>query len=77
MQNEKTILVITAYVNKQLQTNKVGVGQVDGVTEWRLGDKGFAVGPHLEAWSPKELALRVIAAFTPPKPIRIKKHEDD
>ena len=76
MRDERVACVITAYVNKRLGGHEVALVQGTKYTGWCLGDREFAVGPHLTEYPVKALAETIVTYLSPPKPIR-KKHEDD
>lgn len=69
MRDELAVLVIAQAVQKKLGIH-VRILQGAKYTEWRVGDKGFAVGPHLRSYNARDLASAIAQYMTPKKPTK-------
>lgn len=76
MRDELLVCAIAAVLSKRLRT-EVGILQGPRYTEWRVGDKGFAVGPTPTSYPLRKLVDTLEKYFTPPMPVkRITLDED-
>ena len=64
MRDLKLVLVLTAYANKKLETNEVGVSQTELCTEWHYNGRGFCVS-NLSHYPPKHLAEAIVRCLNP------------
>lgn len=62
MRNQHLVCVLGAALEKALKQN-VCICQGEEYTEWRVGDVGFAVGPHPELYPPKQLLTVLVEYF--------------
>lgn len=69
MRDELAVLVIAKTVERKLGAH-VRVLQGEKYTEWRAGNKGFAVGPHVRVYNGPALAAAIVQYMTPKKPTK-------
>ena len=75
MRDERIVYAIAAVLEKRLHTH-VCVVQGPRFTEWRVGDRGFAIGPHIDSYPLKALVNTIQKYMTPPVPVKKKDEED-
>lgn len=63
MRQANLVLAIAHALAKRLG-HHVSVAQTDRYTEWRVGDCGFAVGPHPENYPPRALLDILVGYFS-------------
>lgn len=76
MRDEKYVLTVGAALSKRLNV-EVCVLQGAKYTEWRVGDKGFAVGPTPTSYPPRALLDALHKYFSPPMPVKLKRIDDE
>lgn len=69
MRDELAVLVIAKTVERRLHAH-VRVLQGEKYTEWRVGNKGFAVGPYVRSYNGPALANTIVQYMTPKRPTK-------
>ncbi len=76
MRDERLVITIGAALKKRLG-EEVAIIQGPQFTEWRVGDKGFAVGPTVTSYPPRKLLDTLHRYMTPPMPVRQTRATDE